>query len=123
MNELITELNQSGIGPTVSNQILNSLLFADDIVLIADTESNLEKLLHITYKFAKKWNLKINQSKSKIMVIGKRLSDKVWKMGDLNLTETNEYKYLGIYFKRSLKSHYHINNHIKDSGSENQWYG
>ena len=41
MNELITELDQSDTGPT--NQTLNSLLFADDVVLIADTESNLEK--------------------------------------------------------------------------------
>ena len=85
MNELISELKKSNIGPQLIDQTLNSLLFADDIVLIADSESNLEKLLDITCNFAKKWNLKINQSKSKVMVIGKRLSDRVWKIGDLNL--------------------------------------
>ena len=78
MNELISELKKSNIGPQLIDQTLNSLLFADDIVLMADSESNLEKLLDITCNFAKKWNLKINQSKSKVMVIGKRLSDRVW---------------------------------------------
>ena len=48
------------------------------------------------------------------MVIGKWLSDRIWKIGYLNLKETNEYKYLGIYFTRTLNIHYHISSYIKD---------
>ena len=73
------ELDKSGIGARLTNDTLNSLLFADVIVLTADTEINLEKLLDITHKFAESWNLKINHSKSKVMLTGKRFSDRVWK--------------------------------------------
>ena len=114
MNELTSEFDKSGIGARLINDILNSLLFADDIVQIADTETNLEKLFEIIHKFAESWNLNINHSKSKVMVIGKRLPDRVWKISNLSLKETNEYKTPGIYFTRSLRSYYHIGSYIKD---------
>ena len=44
--------------------------------------------------------------------MGKILADKTWKIGNYLLKETNEYKYLGVYLSRSMKSHYHINDYI-----------
>ena len=39
MNEMISKLKKSNIGPQLIDKIFNSLLFADDMVLIADSES------------------------------------------------------------------------------------
>jgi hypothetical protein len=36
-------------------------------------------------------------------------------VGDTYIEETNEYKYFGVYFSRSLKPTQYIGNHIKDS--------
>ena len=59
--------------------------------------------------------MKFNASKSKVMVIGKRLDKhKEWKLGNSMLIETNDYKYLGVYFSGSLSFSYHINCYLKE---------
>ena len=70
MNDLVSMLDKAGVGVQVSSQLINSLLFADDITLIANSEQELNALLDITSKFADKWNLKFNPMKSKVMVVG-----------------------------------------------------
>ena len=70
----------------------------------------MQALLNITADFATKWNLKFNSDKSKVMVIGKRIDhNNEWSLGSDVLKETNDYKYLGVYFSRSLSYNYHIN--------------
>jgi hypothetical protein len=70
MNDLASMLDKAGVGVQVSNQLISSLLFADDITLIANSEQELNTLLDITSKFADTWNLKFNPMKSKVMVVG-----------------------------------------------------
>jgi hypothetical protein len=38
MNDLVSMLDKAGVGVQVSNQFINSLLFADDITWIANSE-------------------------------------------------------------------------------------
>ena len=57
-----------------------------------------------------KWNLRFNSKKSKVMVIGKNLNkNSNWVLGNEKIDEVNEYKYLGHFINRSMKSNYHIN--------------
>jgi hypothetical protein len=113
---LLVCLDKAGVGVQVSNQLINSLLFFDDITLIANSEQELNTLLDITSKFADKWKLKFNDTKSKVMVVSRRIDrEKVWKLGDNCIHETNEYKYLGVYVTRTLKSNYHVQTYIKDN--------
>ncbi len=51
-------------------RVLNSILFADDTVLIAENESDLKHLVSVFYSVCKKRRLKVNVSKSKVMVCG-----------------------------------------------------
>ena len=53
MNELTTNLADSGICVEVANTLINNLLFADAIVLIADNATDLQNILNITDSFAK----------------------------------------------------------------------
>jgi hypothetical protein len=48
MNDLVSMLDKAGVGVQVSNQLINSLLFADDITLIVNSEQELNTLLNIT---------------------------------------------------------------------------
>ena len=76
----------------------------------------LNTILDIKSKFADKWNLKFNDTKSKVMVVGKRIDrEKVWKLGDNCIHQANEYKYMGVYVTRTLKSNYHVQAYIKDN--------
>ncbi|CAG2236179.1 unnamed protein product [Mytilus edulis] len=110
MNDLVDMLNESGVGFDLSQQLINCLLFADDVVLVAKSPEDLQTLLRISHDFATKWNLKFNHKKSKVLVVGKRLRpERVWSLGDVNIEEVNEYKYLGYYINRSLKSNFRKN--------------
>ena len=72
MNDIVSMLDKAGVCVQVSNQLINSLPFADDITLIANSEQEINTLLDITSKFADKWKLKFNATKSKVMVVDRR---------------------------------------------------
>jgi hypothetical protein len=120
MNDLVDMLRQSNFGIDITSQLINCLLFADDVVLMANSQDELQKILQISHNFACKWNLRFNSKKSKVMVIGKNLNkNSNWVLGNENIDEVNEYKYLSHFINRSMKSNYHINTYLK-SKSENQ---
>ena len=49
------------------NLYLNTLLFADDQVIIQDSEDKLQKSVYILNQMSKDYNLKISTDKTKIM--------------------------------------------------------
>jgi len=56
------------------NLYLNTLLFADDQVVIQDSEDKLQKSVYILNQICKDYNLKISRDKTKIMAFkGKHL--------------------------------------------------
>ena len=73
MNNLVSMLSEQNLVVNLASDIINCLLFADDIVLMGKSEQELQTLLNITARFASKWNLKFNSKKSKLMVIGKNI--------------------------------------------------
>ena len=46
--------------------IFNTLLFADDQLIIADTEGNLQRAVYLLYNISKEYNLEIATSKTKV---------------------------------------------------------
>ncbi len=48
--------------------MLNSILFADDTVFVADNESDLQNLVNVFDSVCKRRKLKVNVNKSKVMV-------------------------------------------------------
>jgi hypothetical protein len=56
------------------NLYLNTSLFADDQVIIQDSEDKLQKFVYILNQMSKDYNLKISKKKNKIMAFkGKHL--------------------------------------------------
>ncbi len=102
--------DQDGIH--INGHKIHGLYYADDIILISDSENSLQNMLDVAANFAEKWGLSYNDTKSKVMVIGKRIKDRGWALGDKWIYKTNSYCYLGVFMNRSLKDSYHINSHI-----------
>ena len=48
------------------------LLYADDIVIFANTQEQLQNSLDLLLEYCNKWKLTINVSKTKVMVFHKR---------------------------------------------------
>jgi hypothetical protein len=97
---------------------VNGLYYADDIVLFANCENDLVKMLATADNFAKKWGLKFNSKKSQVLVVGKRVSNRLWPLGDVMLTEVQSYKYLGVYINRFMKDNNHIKQHLETKGKK-----
>ena len=74
------------------------LLYADDTVILAESEDQLQKAITGMYNYCKKWQLRVNIKKSKVMVFSRGVIRKKPKiMYNNNLLDVcNEFVYLGI---------------------------
>ena len=83
------------------------LLFADDIVLIADSVLELHKKLDILYEVAVKLGLVVTMDKSKVVVFrkgGYLAGHDRWHIDNTILEVVSEYSYLGLIFSTRLNN-------------------
>ena len=65
------EINELGLGVKVDRREKLSLLcYADDVVLLAESEEDLQSMLDVVSHWCKQWRLEVNVSKTKVMVFG-----------------------------------------------------
>jgi hypothetical protein len=69
INNLVNDLK---IGHThllvVGDVTVTSLLYADNIILVSESEEGLQNGLNVLSKFCSTWKLEVNTNKSKIMI-------------------------------------------------------
>ena len=84
--------------PKLGNKGINSLFWADDLVLLAETKEGLDKLLKILESYCLENHLLINTKKTKCMIFNKtgRLMRRPFYMNGVKLDMVREYKYLGF---------------------------
>ena len=106
INDLAEELKQSGIGIEIDNElVLTVLLYADDIVLLAETEIDLQNLLNLVNIWCSKWRLEVNLLKTNIMHVRnkqKRRSNFSFHFENKIVEYCGSYKYLGVTLNESL---------------------
>ena len=74
---------------------INNLRFADDIDIIAEDESTLERTVQSLHKEAIRYGLVMNANKTKMMVFGdKQISSKICIDG-IELENVEKFTYLG----------------------------
>ena len=99
----------------LGNTNLNCLLYADDLVLLSESQKGLQYFLTKLERYTNRWKLNINKKKSKILLIGTPAQRRTYvttnRVFDSNILEqVNEYCYLGIIinpsgtFKKALKA-------------------
>ena len=77
------------------------LLYADDIVLLAETEQGLQKGLDLLEQYCDKWKLTVNINKTKIMVFrkgGLLRKNLMFKYKYENIDIVSKFTYLGVVF-------------------------
>ena len=89
--------------PHVAIQMLNLFLimYADDMVLLAETPEGLQKIFNSLSKYTHKWDLTLNTNKTKVVVFrngGKLRDNEKWYYNGCQLESVNEFNYLGILF-------------------------
>src|SRR5258705_1916153 len=89
---------------------LNYLLFADDIILIAENRLYLQKLLNKVQDYFLENKLQVNENKTKIMIfkkggLNRKLQKEHFTIAGKRLEIVKEYKYLGVTFHVTGKFH------------------
>ena len=70
------------MGIEVGGVKISILLYADDIVLLADSVTDLKLGMKIATEWGKKWQCSFNQSKSKVVIFGMRgIGNVSWVLG------------------------------------------
>ena len=102
INDLIEYLNEAVEGIEIGNTKINTLVFADDVVLIAD---KLQNLLDALGKGCKDNQMMINHDKTKMIHFRhpkNKLCQSKFSCSETPIQYTNSYKYLGVEFTEYL---------------------
>lgn len=105
-------------GIKVNGRIINNLRYADDTVLMASSESDLQRIVDRVNECSLKSGLKMNSKKTKVMVISKqsKLSPNIRVSGE-RLEVVGKYKYLGTWLTEDWESDTEIKTRIEISRS------
>merc|ERR1719427_1098610 len=91
MNSLGNELNSTGRGIDLGNTNISALFFADDLVLVGKSRSDLDELMKITRNYCANHRLGISEKKSKLMshdaITGKTTFEGSTKFSPLTLDQ------------------------------------
>ena len=102
LNDLEDELRIHGVHGIVIDLIqLFVLIYADDIILMATTASDLQKALDILENYCIRWKLTVNVIKTKIVIFrkGGRLPLNIkFTYTGVEIEIVNKYSYLGVLF-------------------------
>ena len=74
-------------------------MYADDTVILADPPYKLQAAINGMEKYCEKWKLKVNVSKTKIIIFGSRKHlDRVYLYNKKQIEIVDYFKYLGVHF-------------------------
>ena len=83
-------------GVRVGGQLVQSIRYADDSSIVADTETGLQKLIDSVVNHAKNYGMKVNIVKTKVMRIAKQRSGNLQiYIGNTQVEEVKSFRYLG----------------------------
>ena len=105
INDLATELNELHLGINFGKNHLCILLYADDMVLLSDSEEKLQKMLNYLTNWCKKWRVSVNVAKCGVVHFrktNKLQRHHIFKVNGLEIKTLSKYKYLGVILDEHL---------------------
>ena len=103
MEELTQRMKEKEIGIKIGDERLNILLFADDVVLIAENGEELQELLDEASVFSEEMQMKFGVEKCKVMVINEKQdggNEEKYTLSGKEMEKVAEFKYLGVIIDR-----------------------
>ena len=94
----ISRRSQGPEGVLFGNRRISSLLFADDVVLLASSNQDLQCALGRFAAECEAAGMKISSSKSEAMVLDRKKVACPLQVGGVSLPQVEEFKYLGVLF-------------------------
>lgn len=105
-------------GVHIADTNIKILLYADDIVILSDNPTGLQDMIDTLQEYCKTWSLKVNLSKSKILIFrnGPRIAtDLSWQFENNSIEIVNSYTYLGVGITYNLSFKKYLQNRLSSS--------
>ena len=101
---LVDRLREKGLGIKVEGTTVGIMLFADDIVLLADDEATMQKMLDELSGWCREYRMEPNAKKSAVLSVGGGIEEGVvFTMCGKEVGVRDKYKYLGVWLSDDLK--------------------
>jgi hypothetical protein len=106
ISPLAKALREQGLGIQMGPDcLIGCLLYADDLVLIADSEAEMKRMMLNASAFLRKWRFSVSAKKTQVVACGKGeirgLKDRSWEIGGETVKDVRNYKYLGVNFEKN----------------------
>ena len=108
INDLAKRISSYGIGINLENEMISILMYANDLVLLAETEYDLNLLIDILHQWCDEKKMKVNLDKTKVVHFRSASTQKtksLFKFGSENIEIADSYTYLGILLTEHLDYH------------------
>ena len=112
INSLLNEIDhlQNGVDMGDGKPPIGILAYADDIVILSETNEELQRSINVAHAWCEKWSMKANVAKCGIQAYGTSNDAPKPRInwGPAYFPLVNNYKYLGLNFEMDMKWMKHI---------------
>jgi hypothetical protein len=119
IEELANRIENTMLGIPVYHTIINIMMYADDIILVATNKDELQKQLNVVGHLGIEYGIKFNQAKCELLVFNKNLkrstheanldmNTKPVTLNGIEIPEVRSFRYLGMIFTEDCKSTDHL---------------
>ncbi len=106
---IATTIDKLDIGIVLGKLKINILMYADDIIILADNTIDAQTMLDCVTEFGIASKIKFNPEKTNVMVVGNKTIPFRLKLCGKNIVLVDEIKYLGVMLNKQDKARAHIN--------------
>ena len=105
VDDLAQSIKTANCGIPIRNERCGILMYADDVVLLAESPDQLQQCLDILHTWTRQWRLTVNTSKTKVMhcrKVSQAITRRNFVIGDTHLDLCSTYRYLGIEITENM---------------------
>ena len=104
IDDLVQEIKDLNMGIHFEDVFINILLYADDVLLIAESENELQCMINKVAEWCQKWRLAVNCNKTNIIHFCKKNVNKLYTFTIFNepIEVVESYRYLGLMLFEDL---------------------
>ena len=94
--EVVNKALENDKGIVINGKGFTNIRYADDTVILADSEQNLQRMLNNIVRVCKDFGMELNDKKTKVMIIEKKPQTRIKiVVNDKQLEQVKDYRYLG----------------------------
>ena len=110
MDQINQAIKAKGLGIKLqgTDTKIPSLLWVDDVLVMAESIEELQEMLNVINEIAAEYHIEFGMAKSQVLKIGKEEAITMMPLGNQAMTQTNTYKYLGFHQNNKNKLTQHI---------------